>query len=105
MAMSPTAHHPYKSTTAFQLTPLLVGDTLNAVDLATGELRWSMPIGDVPLLGTWGLPNLGVPFVTKTGLVFLAAAFDSNFRACDIETGEVPLRSERRGIGQGLPPV
>lgn len=77
--------------------------TMHAVDLTTGDLRWSVPIGDVPLLGTWGLPNLGGPLVTETGLVFLAATFDSDFRAFDIETGEVLWKTSLPAGGQAVP--
>jgi quinoprotein glucose dehydrogenase len=78
--------------------------TLHAVDLATGDLRWSIPIGDPPLLGTWGLPNLGGPLVTKTGLVFLSATFgDSKLRAIDIDTGEVLWKASLPAGGQAVP--
>ncbi len=77
--------------------------TLHAVDLGTGDLRWSTPIGDLPLLGTVGLPNLGGPLVTKSGLVFLAATFDSTFRAFDIETGEVLWKTSLPAGGQAVP--
>ena len=77
--------------------------TLHAVDLRTGDLLWSIPIGDLPLLGTWGLPNLGGPLVTKSGLVFLAATFDSAFRAFDIETGKVLWKTSLPAGGQAVP--
>ena len=77
--------------------------TLNAVDLATGDVRWSTPIGDLPLVGTLGLPNTGGPLVTKSGLVFLAATFDSTFRAFDIETGEVLWEASLPAGGQAVP--
>ena len=77
--------------------------TLNAIDLQTGEIRWSVPIGDIPLFGTVGLPNVGGPMLTKTGLVFLAATFDSAFRAFDIETGEVLWKTTLPAGGQAVP--
>ena len=77
--------------------------TLNAIDLQTGDLRWSVTIGDLPLIGSIGLPNLGGPLITKSGLVFLAATFDSAFRAFDIETGEVLWKTELPAGGQAVP--
>ena len=77
--------------------------TLHAVDLTTGDLRWSVEIGDMPLLGAWGFPNLGGPLVTKSGLVFLAATFDAKFRAFDIETGEVLWKTSLPAGGQAVP--
>ncbi len=80
--------------------------TLHAVDLATGDLRWSVPIGNLPYLswlGTWGVPNMGGPLVTKSGLVFLAATVDSAFRAFDIETGEVLWETSLPAGGQAAP--
>ena len=77
--------------------------TLHAVDLKTGDLRWSVPIGGFPLIGTIGLPNMGGPLVTKSGLVFLAATFDSTFRAFDIETGQVLWEASLPAGGQAIP--
>ena len=77
--------------------------TLNAIDLATGDIRWKIPIGDLPFNEGFGLPNLGGPMVTKSGLVFLAATFDSAFRAFDIETGEVLWKTTLPAGGQAVP--
>ena len=41
--------------------------------------------------------------VTKSGLVFLAATIDSNFRAFDIETGEVLWKASLPSGGQAIP--
>ncbi len=77
--------------------------TLHAVDLQTGDLRWSIEVGDLPLMGTWGLPGLGGPLVTKSGLVFLAATFDSAFRAFDVENGNKLWESSLPAGGQAIP--
>lgn len=70
--------------------------TLLAVNVATGEVQWEVPFGKTPagsglppevadqLLG-W--PSAGGPIVTASGLVFIAASFDSQIRAFDIDTG------------------
>ncbi len=49
--------------------------------LRPGEIRWSVPLGEVPELTKRGLPptgteNYGGPIVTKGGLVFIAATKD-----------------------------
>ena len=67
--------------------------TLGAVDLATGELRWEVPLGTTRDLAPWpiwlntGTPNLGGPLVTASGLVFIGATTDFFLRAFDVETG------------------
>ena len=66
---------------------------LAAVDLATGEVRWEVPIGEYDGQ-TIGLPNSGGPMVTAGGLVFLGATMDNRLRAFDIESGEVLWNTE-----------
>ena len=71
--------------------------SLVAVDLATGAIRWNVPLGSVISLvppeaaanipPDWGSPNLGGPIVTAGGLVFIGAALDRSLHAFDIETG------------------
>ena len=51
--------------------------TLNAIDLDPGEIRWSVPLGELPELTRRGIPptgteNYGGPIVTAGGLVFIA---------------------------------
>jgi quinoprotein glucose dehydrogenase len=60
---------------------------LVAVNLKTGGLAWTVPLGtmgDTPNLGS---PNLGGPIVTAGGLVFIGATLEHAFRAFDVETG------------------
>ena len=68
--------------------------TLNAIDLDRGEMRWSVPLGELPELTRRGVPptgteNYGGPVVTAGGLVFIAATKDEKLRAFDKRTGKV----------------
>ncbi len=68
--------------------------TLVGVDLAAGEIRWSVPLGTIDKLAPvplpslrWGAPVAGGPIVTAGGLVFIGATGDERLRAFDTETG------------------
>ena len=69
---------------------------LSSIDLATGEVKWQRPLGNLrelaPAFGRffeWGTPNQGGPIQTAGGLVFIGATLDRTFRAFDVETGEM----------------
>ena len=80
-----------------------------AVDAATGEVNWEVPLGTVqdiapvPLPITWGTPNLGGPIVTKGGLIFIGAAMDNYLRAFDVETGKELWKGRLPAGGQATP--
>jgi hypothetical protein len=54
--------------------------TLTAVDLTSGAFLWQIPLGSTAMGFIRGLPNLGGPIVTATGLVFIAASRDDKLR-------------------------
>ncbi len=69
--------------------------TIDAVDLAGGKLLWSVPLGtsrDLAPFPFWwlrGVPGVGGPIVSETGVIFIGAALEHAFRAHDLTTGEV----------------
>ena len=79
--------------------------TLNAVDLATGNINWKIPFGDFPShpgLG-FGAVSYGGPVVTATGLVFIAATPDKMMRAYDARSGEMLWQYELTAAGFSTP--
>jgi quinoprotein glucose dehydrogenase len=67
---------------------------LIAIDVAKGDILWSVPLGEYPGLVEMGIRNTGAEnfggmAVTKGGLIFIGATEDSMFRAFDKATGEL----------------
>ncbi len=83
--------------------------TLVAIDLATGQVKWEVPLGtmpelkDIPESAKWGSLNIGGSIVTAGGLVFIAAARDNLLRAFNAETGEELWKGELPAGGQATP--
>ncbi len=68
---------------------------LVAVDLSVGAILWEIPFGSVRNLApgivpnfNWGIPNLGGPLLTSSGLIFIGAAAEHRVRIFDINSGE-----------------
>jgi quinoprotein glucose dehydrogenase len=83
--------------------------TLNAIDLNTGEYRWTQPLGFYPALRNEGLSdtgteNYGGPLVTAGGLLFIGATiYDRQFRAFDSESGQLLWQTQLPYAGTATP--
>ena len=66
--------------------------SLIAVNAATGEIAWKVPLGTTDELPAdrqrTGRLGMGGPIATAGGLVFIGATNDRRFRAFDSRTGE-----------------
>jgi quinoprotein glucose dehydrogenase len=65
---------------------------LTAVNAATGDIAWRVPLGEYEELTAKGIaktgtPNAGGPIQTAGGLTFIGATSDHMFRAFDTKTG------------------
>jgi quinate dehydrogenase (quinone) len=88
--------------------------TINAIDLSTRKLVWSMPLGTTEETGPWGIrthvpipigmPTRGGPVSTSAGLVFMAGTQDSHIRAFDVRTGK-ELWKSRLPVGAETTPM
>jgi quinoprotein glucose dehydrogenase len=81
---------------------------LAGVDVAAGEIRWRVPLGNIDRLmlpgGTpSGTANLGGPIITAGSIVFIAATSDNYLRAFDLETGRELWRVRLPAGGQATP--
>jgi len=83
--------------------------TLNAIDLNSGETRWSIPFGEYPRLVAQGLTNTGTDnyggaIVTENGLLFIAATtYDAKIRAFDKATGRLLWEGQLPAAGNATP--
>jgi len=82
--------------------------TLNAIDVNEGEVVWKVPLGVVDELEASGVPKTGTPnlggsMVTAGGLVFIAGANDSRFRAFDARTGKELWVARLEASGHATP--
>lgn len=82
---------------------------LAMIDLESGDIRWKIPFGTVrdiaplPIPLNYGVPNLGGPLITASGLIFIGAAMDDYLRAYDIDTGEELWKGRLPAGGQATP--
>ncbi|HET6432833.1 pyrroloquinoline quinone-dependent dehydrogenase [Dyella sp.] len=79
-----------------------------ALNLSTGRVDWSIPLGTGKHKAPWpisikGMPGMGGPLMTASGLVFIGAASDGYFRALDRATGKELWRAELPAPGMATP--
>jgi quinoprotein glucose dehydrogenase len=84
--------------------------TLAAVDLRRNAIRWQVMLGSTRDVTPWfvpsrtiGMPNMGGPMVTASGLAFIGATTDNYLRAFDIETGQELWKGRLPAGGQATP--
>ncbi len=83
--------------------------TLAAIDLNNGDILWQEPFGTVrdlapvPLKIKYGVPNLGGPMVTGSGLIFIGATLDNYIRAFETSTGKQVWEKRLPAGGQATP--
>ena len=83
--------------------------TVAAADLRTGTVAYQyrngtiQDLSPVPLPVRIGVPGIGGPMLTATGVAFLSAATDDNFRAYDLATGKVLWNVRIPAGGQATP--
>lgn len=84
---------------------------LHAIDMSSGKILWSVPLGTTEdlapfsqyFLGKSGSPNLGGPISTDGGLIFIAATMDYYLRAFDARTGAELWKGRLPAGGQATP--
>ena len=86
---------------------------IRAINLENGQTLWDRPLGTARNNGPFGIasglpitigtPNNGGSVVTKSGLIFIAAATDNLIRAIDINTGETLWQDVLPAGGQANP--
>lgn len=84
--------------------------TLNALDLASGELLWKVPLGEYPQLVAKGIRNTGSmnfggAVATAGGVVFVAATADEKFRAFESHSGRLLWEYQLPAGGYATPSV
>jgi len=89
--------------------------SLVAVDLVSGQIKWSVPLGDISAVARqhshlpipashYGAPSLGGAIVTAGNLVFIAGALgDPHLRAFDVETGRLLWTGDLPAAGNATP--
>ncbi|HZR19859.1 MAG TPA: PQQ-binding-like beta-propeller repeat protein [Verrucomicrobiae bacterium] len=82
--------------------------TLNCLDLNSGKLVWTVPLGEYPALAAQGVPktgteNYGGAIVTAGGLLFCSGTRDAKIRAFDKQTGAELWSGKLPWVGSAPP--
>src|SRR5690606_21542683 len=115
----PQAGTPYAANVRPFLSPLQVPctsppfGTISGIDLATGKLIWTKRFGTAENSGpfgmpsflpfTIGVPSLGGPMTTRSGLTFIAATQEGHFRAFETRTGRLLWDTKLPTSGHATP--
>jgi len=84
--------------------------TLSAIDMSNGTIEWQRPLGTIQDVAPaivpnveYGVPGIGGPMLTASGLIFIGAAIDNYLRAFDIGTGQKLWQGRLPAGGQATP--
>jgi quinoprotein glucose dehydrogenase len=115
----PMLNTPYAAEVGAFVSPLEIPcnappwGQITAVDLVSGRVIWnkrfgtgrdSGPLGipsQLPL--TMGVPNIGGPVTTRSGLIFIGATVERALHAYDLATGKEVWQGRLPGGGQATP--
>jgi quinoprotein glucose dehydrogenase len=117
MRMAIQAGQPYAAAKEPFLSPLAMPcqqppwSRLTAIDLATGKILWSKPLGTGKDNGPMGIashlpvrigvPSVGNSLVTRSGLTFIGASTDRTFRAFETRSGRLLWQAPLPASGNG----
>jgi quinoprotein glucose dehydrogenase len=118
-AFAPQLGTPYATQQIGFVSPLLAPcikppySELAVVDLRTRKTLWRQPLGTARDSGPWGLrsllpirmgvPSLGGPLLTGSGLLFIAATQERAFRAFELRTGRLLWEDRLPAGGHAAP--
>ena len=81
--------------------------TLNAIDLAKGEIKWKVTLGSHPQIEDaeepTGTENYGGPLSTAGGIIFMGGTLDEKFRAFDRRNGNLLWETDLPAGGYATP--
>ena len=84
---------------------------MTAYDLNSGQLKWQIPVGEIPELvargirNTGSIPTRGGPIVTGGGLVFAPSLSNKAIYAYDSETGQTLWSKQLPAAPEGVPSI